>query len=91
MQARLRTVGLSWTYEIFIDPASLWVGCLVGCPLLIRVSGNKHTTGQTSVHTLGMWALEILHPGRESSRREEDPREYSIFDLDSVCTRGLEG
>lgn len=61
------TVGLSWTYEIFIDPASLWVGCLVGCPLLIQISGNKHSTGQTSKHTLGMWAQEILHAGRASS------------------------
>lgn len=56
---------LSWTYEIFIDPASLWICRLVGCPLLIRVSGNKHGAGQPSAHTLGMWTLEILYAGRE--------------------------
>lgn len=65
-------VRFSWTYEIFIDPASLWIGCLVGCPLLIQDSGNKHSTDQTSMHTLGMWALEILYTGTESRRRKED-------------------
>lgn len=95
MQFTVRTVWLSWTYEIFIDPASLWIGCLVGCPLLIRVSGNKHTTGQTSTHALGMWTQEILHTGKESGRGEEEEavQGYSIFDLGSTCdawgARGL--
>lgn len=40
MQARLWTLWLSWTYEIFIDPASAWMVCLLGWPLLIWVSRN---------------------------------------------------
>ncbi len=88
----VRTVWLSWTYEIFIDPASPWIGRLVDCPLLIRVSGNKQTTGQTSTHTSGMWTLEILYTGRESGRGGKADGS-SVFDLDSVCNapgaRGL--
>lgn len=51
MQSTLRTVWLSWTYEIFIDSASLWIDRLVGCSLLIWVSGNKHTHHRSDIHT----------------------------------------
>lgn len=94
----MQTVWLSWTYEIFIDPASLWTGRLVGSPLLIQVSGNKHAEGQTSVHTLGMWGLEIWHTGKDCGRggreeEEEAAHGYSVFDLESMCdapgARGL--
>lgn len=88
MKTRLRRVRRSWTYEIFIVPASPRIGCLMGCPLLIRVSGNKHATGQASMHTLGMWALEKLHAGKE--RRAVEPHGYNIFDLDPICSWGLD-
>lgn len=49
MRAGLRTVGLSWTYEIFIDPASLWVGCLVS-RAFIDPSFRKQTHHRSDGH-----------------------------------------
>lgn len=79
MQSTVRTVWLSWTYEIFIDPASLRIDCLVACSVLIRVSGSKHTTGQTSMHTLGMWTLEILYTGSGSGKGKKKQHMGTIY------------
>lgn len=80
MQSTVRTVWLSWTYEIFIDPASLRIDRLVGL-LFIDPSFRKQTHHRSDIAArlglCGHWIC-CLQVAKGESRRNQTR-------IDTVC------
>lgn len=71
MWAGLRTVGLSWTYEIFIDPASLWVGCLVSRAFIdpsFRKQTHHRSDGRAHFGNVGAGNIRLRVRGVAAGR-----------------------